>query len=56
MIDDFESGTLAAWKIERSGAGGWFVYTNGTTPPNPAESDPQHPFWYQMRRKASLPR
>jgi hypothetical protein len=25
VIDDFESGTLAGWKIERSGAGGWFV-------------------------------
>jgi hypothetical protein len=44
VIDDFESGTLAGWKIERSGAGGWFAYTNGKTPPNPAESDPNFPF------------
>jgi hypothetical protein len=44
VIDDFESGTLAGWKIERSGAGGWFVYTNGKTPPNPSESDPNIPF------------
>jgi hypothetical protein len=44
VIDDFESGTLAGWKIERSGAGGWFVYTNGKTPPNPPESDPNFPF------------
>jgi hypothetical protein len=44
VIDDFESGTLASWKIERSGAGGWFVYTNGKTPPNPSESDPNVPF------------
>ena len=44
VIDDFESGTLASWKIERSGSGGWFVYTNGKTPPNPAESDPNIPF------------
>jgi hypothetical protein len=44
VIDDFESGTLAGWKIERSGAGGWFVYTNGKTPPNPPESDPNVPF------------
>ena len=44
VIDDFESGTLAGWKIERSGAGGWFVYTNGKTPPNPSESDPNVPF------------
>ena len=44
VIDDFESGTLSSWKIERSGAGGWFVYTNGKTPPNPSESDPNIPF------------
>ena len=44
VIDDFESGTLASWKIERSGAGGWFVYTNGKTPPNASESDPNFPF------------
>ena len=44
VIDDFESGTLASWKIERSGAGGWFVYTSGKTPPNPSESDPNVPF------------
>jgi hypothetical protein len=44
LIDDFESGTLAGWTSERSGAGGWFVYTNGKTPPNPAESDPNVPF------------
>ena len=43
-IDDFESGTLGSWKVERSGAGGWFVYTNGKTPPNPSESDPNIPF------------
>ena len=44
VIDDFESGTLTSWKSERSGAGGWFVYTNGKTPPNPSESDPNVPF------------
>ena len=44
VIDDFESGALTSWKIERSGAGGWFVYTNGKTPPNPSESDPNIPF------------
>jgi hypothetical protein len=44
VIDDFESGTLASWKIESSGAGRWFVYTNGKTPPNPSESDPNIPF------------
>src|SRR5262245_4460119 len=44
VIDDFESGTLGSWKIERSGAGGWFVYANGKTSPNPPESDPNIPF------------
>ena len=44
VVDDFESGTLTSWKIERSGAGGWFVYTNGKTSPNPPESDPNIPF------------
>jgi hypothetical protein len=44
VIDDFESGTLAHWKVEQSGAGGWFVYTNGKTAPNPTESDPNIPF------------
>jgi hypothetical protein len=44
VIDDFESGALASWKIERSGAGGWFAYTNGKTPPNPSETDPNIPF------------
>ena len=44
VIDDFESGTLASWKIQRSGAGGWFVYTNGKTAPNPPESHPNIPF------------
>jgi hypothetical protein len=44
VIDDFESGTLSSWKIERSGAGGWFAYTNGKTPPNPSDSDPNVPF------------
>jgi hypothetical protein len=44
VIDDFESGTLAGWKVERAGAGGWFVYTNGKTAPNPSESDPNVPF------------
>jgi D-alanyl-D-alanine carboxypeptidase len=44
LVDDFESGKLADWKTEIRGAGGWFVYTNGKTPPNPAASDPNAPF------------
>jgi hypothetical protein len=42
--DDFESGTLANWRIDRSGAGGWFIYTNGKVAPDPAQSDPNLPF------------
>jgi hypothetical protein len=44
VIDDFESGSLANWKIAGSGAGAWFVYTDGKTPPNASESDPNFPF------------
>jgi hypothetical protein len=42
--DDFESGTLANWKIDVEGDGGWFVYTNGKAAPQPARSDPNVPF------------
>jgi retinol-binding protein 3 len=42
--DDFESGTLANWTVDRSGAGGWFIYTNGKIAPEPAQSDPNVPF------------
>ena len=42
--DDFESGTLANWKTDVNGAGGWFVYTSGKTSPAPAQSDFNVPF------------
>jgi hypothetical protein len=42
--DDFESGSLANWKTDVNGAGGWFVYSNGKTPPEPAQSDVNVPF------------
>jgi hypothetical protein len=42
--DDFESGTLANWQVDRNGGGGWFVYTNGKRPPDPSQSDPDFPF------------
>lgn len=42
--EDFESGTLANWRTEVNGAGGWFVYTNGKTAPQPAQSDFNVPF------------
>jgi hypothetical protein len=42
--EDFESGTLANWRVDQSGAGGWFSYSNGKTPPDPSRSDPNIPF------------
>ena len=42
--DDFESGTLRNWRSDRIGAGSWFVYSNGKTPPDPAQSDTFLPF------------
>ncbi len=42
--DDFESGTLAAWRTDNDGSGSWFVYRNGKTPPDPATTDPRFPF------------
>ena len=44
VMDDFESGTLTHWKAVGSGAGGWFVYTDGKKAPDPAQSDPNVPF------------
>lgn len=44
VIDDFESGTLDGWKIERRGSGGWFVYQSGRQAPDPKQSDPFVPF------------
>jgi retinol-binding protein 3 len=42
--DDFESGALTKWRIDRKGPGGWFVYTNGRTPPSLASTDLGFPF------------
>jgi D-alanyl-D-alanine carboxypeptidase len=44
VMDDFESGALTGWKAVGGGAGGWFVYTNGSKAPAPARSDPSVPF------------
>jgi hypothetical protein len=44
VMDDFESGALTDWKALASGAGGWFVYTDGKKAPDPAQSDPNVPF------------
>lgn len=37
--DDFESGSLDGWRVDQRGSGGWFVYTDGRVPPNPARTD-----------------
>lgn len=42
--DDFESGTLGNWRLDRIGSGNWFVYSDGKTPPDAAQSDPFFPF------------
>ena len=44
VTDDFESGSLADWQAVGGGAGGWFVYSDGDKPPDPAHSDPNVPF------------
>jgi CubicO group peptidase (beta-lactamase class C family) len=44
VMDDFESGALTGWKTVSGGAGGWFVYANGSEAPDPAQSDPNAPF------------
>jgi CubicO group peptidase (beta-lactamase class C family) len=40
VVDDFEDGDLAGWMSVGAGAGGWFVYTDGSTAPDPSVSDP----------------
>ena len=44
VVDDFESGSLSAWTIDRRGAGNWFVYQDGRQAPDPKQSDPFVPF------------
>jgi CubicO group peptidase (beta-lactamase class C family) len=44
VMEDFESGALTDWRAVGGGAGAWFVYTNGTRAPDPAQSDPTVPF------------
>jgi hypothetical protein len=42
--DDFESGTLANWRVDRRGSGDWFTYTNGKVAPGAKQNDPSIPF------------
>jgi D-alanyl-D-alanine carboxypeptidase len=44
VVDDFESGAITGWQAVGSGSGGWFVYADGHTAPDPAQSDPNVPF------------
>ena len=44
VIDDFESGTLAGWTVERKGDGNWYTYKDGRQAPDPSQSDPFVPF------------
>jgi hypothetical protein len=45
VVDDFESGALAGWQAVGSGSGAWFAYSDGQVPPDPAQSDPNAPFF-----------
>lgn len=38
---NFESGDFAGWRTLAFGSGAWHVYEDGTTPPDPADSDPR---------------
>lgn len=41
---NFETGDLAGWHSRSRGSGAWYVYADGTKPPNPAETDPNVAF------------
>ena len=44
VVDDFESGTLSGWTLDRRGDGGWFTYRDGRQPPDPKQSNTFVPF------------
>ena len=44
VMDDFESGALTGWRAVGGGSGGWFIYTEGSKAPDPAQSDPNVAF------------
>ena len=56
VVDDFESGTLAGWTLDRRGNGNWFTYQDGRQAPDPNQTNPfravQHaqPAARQVRR------
>jgi hypothetical protein len=41
---NFERGNLTGWHTRSWGSGAWYAYSDGTKPPNPAETDPNVPF------------
>jgi CubicO group peptidase (beta-lactamase class C family) len=44
VVDDFESGTLTGWTLDRSGSGSWFAYRDGRQAPDPQQSNGFVPF------------
>jgi hypothetical protein len=44
VVDDFESGTLAGWTLERRGSGNWYTYQDGRQAPDPKNSNTFVPF------------
>ena len=44
VVDDFESGTLSGWTLDRRGDGSWFTYQDGRQPPDPKQSNTFVPF------------
>lgn len=41
---NFEAGDLSGWDTREIGSGAWRVYSDGATPPDPTDSDPNFPF------------
>jgi hypothetical protein len=44
VVDDFESGTLSGWTLDRRGSGSWFAYQDGRKAPDPKPSNAFVPF------------
>jgi hypothetical protein len=44
VVDDFESGTLTGWTLDRNGSGSWFTYRDGRQAPDPKQSNGFVPF------------
>lgn len=44
IVDDFESGTLAGWTLDRRGDGNWFTYHDGSQAPDPNQTNTFLPY------------